>query len=206
MTKILGICASPRKKSSYTALVAAMESAAQIQGVETELVELKGKKIAPCIHCNKCLKDKADRCTVYEDDMAPLYDKFYEADGILIISPVYDMNYTPQLAAFFSRFRSSWSIGMTRPDFFIRKAGAAMSVGGTRNGGQEAVIQSIHNFYHTQGITVCNSGGAGYAGTSLWSPGDGSTTMDDPFGLDNAKGLGTRLAKTATWLSQGKSL
>lgn len=202
MTKILGICGSPRKKSSYTALAAALTAAEEVGGVEVEMIELRAKNIKPCIHCNKCLREKSDRCMVYQDDMTPLYDKFYGADGLIIISPVYDMNFTPQLAAFFSRFRSAWSIGAEKPYFFMKKVGAAMSVGGTRNGGQEAVIQSIHNFYHTQGITICNGGGSVYAGAALWNPGDGSTEMDDPVGIDNAKTLGMKAAMLAKELSK----
>ena len=57
MVKILGICGSPRKKSAFTALEAALEAARNSgEAVETELVELRGKKISLCIHCNQCLK------------------------------------------------------------------------------------------------------------------------------------------------------
>ena len=70
MVKILGICGSPRKRSAYSALEAALEAAKNSgEEVETELIELRGKKINPCIHCNNCLKKNMDRCTVYEDDM-----------------------------------------------------------------------------------------------------------------------------------------
>ena len=206
MVKILGMSGSPRKKSCVTALTAALSAAESTGGVETELIELRAKKINPCIHCNKCLRDESDRCTVFaNDDMAPLYDKFFEADGILIMSPVYDMNITPQLAQFFSRFRSSWRKSAQDPYFFMKKVGAAMAVGGTRNGGQENIINNIFNFYSTHGITICNGGGSIYAGASLWNPGDGSTLMDDPAGMANAVGLGKKLAvltkamKSAEW-------
>ncbi len=194
MAKILGISGSPRKKSCYTALEAALDAARAQGDIETELVSLRAKTITPCMHCNKCLRDESDRCTVYHDDMDELYDKFYDADGILIACPVYDMNITPQLAAFFSRFRSAWRLSGEKPYFFAKKVGAAMSVGGTRNGGQESVIQCIMNFYSTHGITICSGGGSIYAGASLWNPGDGSGTMDDPFGMENARALGEKLA------------
>ena len=108
MVKILGICGSPRKKSAYTALNTALEAAENSgEEVETELVELRGKKINLCIHCNQCLRKGADRCTVFEDDMTSLYEKFYNADGIIIASPVYEMNVTAQTAVFMDRFRSA---------------------------------------------------------------------------------------------------
>ena len=48
---------------------------------EVELIELRARKLNFCIHCNKCLREDAVRCTVYEDDMTPLYEKVYQADG-----------------------------------------------------------------------------------------------------------------------------
>ncbi len=194
MVKILGICASPRRKSSYTALQAALQEAEKEEGVEVELVELRARTIKPCIHCNKCLRDESDRCTVFEDDMTELYNKFYEADGVIIASPVYEMSITAQLSAFFSRFRSAWMISVKDPYFFMKKVGAAIAVGGTRNGGQEFAIQTILNFYNTQGITICNGGSGIYSGSALWSPGDGSQKMDDPDGIENAKALGKKVA------------
>lgn len=196
MVKILGICGSPRKKSAYAALEAALEGARQSgEDVQTELIELRGKKINFCIHCNKCLKDGADRCTVYkDDDMAALYDKFYEADGIIIASPVYEMNVTAQTCAFFDRFRSAWLRGIQDPEFFIRKVGAGIAVAGTRNGGQEATISAINHFFTTQGMTLVPCGNGMYTGPMLWNPGDGSGTMDDPWGMENARVTGRKTA------------
>lgn len=204
MVKILAISGSPRKKSTYSALTAALEGAKTVEGVEVELVELRGRKINPCIHCNKCLRDDSDRCTVYHDDMDELYDKFYQADGIIIGSPVYDMNVTAQFANFYSRFRSAWKLSVDDPTFFQYKVGAAIAVGGTRNGGQEAVIRSILNTFATHGINICTCGGGIYGGAMLWNPGDGSTPMDDPTGIENCRLLGQKVAQVAKALKAGK--
>lgn len=204
MVKILAISGSPRKKSTYAGLEAALEGAKTVSDVEVELVELRGRKINPCIHCNKCLRDDSDRCTVYHDDMDELYDKFYQADGIIIGSPVYDMNVTAQFANFYSRFRSAWKLSVDDPAFFQYKVGAAIAVGGTRNGGQEAVIRSILNTFATHGINVCTCGGGIYGGAMLWNPGDGSTPMDDPAGIENCRALGEKVAQVAKALKLGK--
>lgn len=205
MVKILGICGSPRRKSAYTALTAALE-AAQNSGeeVETELVELRGKKMNFCIHCNSCLRKKSDSCTVFEDDMTPLYKKFYEADGIIIASPVYEMNVTAQTVVFMDRFRSAWLKGVEDPEFFMRKVGAGITVGGTRNGGQEAAMNAINNFFLTQGMTLCTGGNGMYTGAMLWNPGDGSTLMDDPAGMENARVLGKKIAIMARIMKEAK--
>ena len=47
MVKILGICGSPRRKSSYTALQAALEAAKAQGDVEVELVELRARNMKP---------------------------------------------------------------------------------------------------------------------------------------------------------------
>jgi len=187
MVKIIGICGSPRRKSSYAALREALDGALETGDVEVELIELRARKLNFCIHCNKCLREDAVRCTVYEDDMTPLYEKVYQADGMIIASPVYEMNITAQLAAFFNRFRPTWNIIKKDPTFFNRKVGAAIAVGGTRNGGQEGALNAILGFYHTQGMGT-------YAGASLWNPGDGSGEMDDPEGLKRARALGAKMA------------
>ncbi len=195
MVKILGICGSPRRRSAYTALQAALEAAEKSgEAVQTELVELRGKNIHPCVHCNQCLQKGSDACVVFQDDMTPLYQKFYEADGVILASPVYEMNITAQTALFMDRFRSAWRKGVQDPEFFVRKVGAGIVVGGTRNGGQEMAVNAINNFFLAQGMTLCTGGNGMYTGAMLWNPGDGSTLMDDPEGMQNAAILGKKIA------------
>lgn len=196
--KILGVCGSPRRRSAYTALKAALaEAEAADPNVECELVELRGKKFSPCVHCNQCLRKDSDRCTVFHDDMEPLYDKFYGADGVIIASPVYEMGMTAQTAMFMHRFRSAWKLGIENPEFFVRKVGAAIAVGGTRNGGQEMTVNAINNFFLAQGMTLVTGGNGMYTGAMLWNPGDGTTIMDDPDGMENARVLGRKTAVMA---------
>lgn len=196
MIKILGVCGSPRKKSTYSALHAALLAAQQEGGVETELIELRGRKLNFCVHCNQCVNANATKCTIFQDDMTELYDKVYGCDALLVASPVYEMNITAQLTTFFNRFRPTWTMLEKDPYFFSRKVGAAIAVGGTRNGGQEMTINSIMGFFHTQGFTICNGGTGIYGGASLWNPGDGSGEMLDEYGMERVRALGQKLAMT----------
>jgi multimeric flavodoxin WrbA len=203
MPKILGICGSPRKGATEYALDQALAGVRESGEVETETILLKGKKINFCIHCDKCIREETDRCTLYEDDMTPLYDTFYQADGYIIASPVYDMAITAQLVAFFNRFRASYTILKDNPQYFIRKTGAAMAIGGTRNGGQETAIQVIHNFFHTMGMTVVNGSMSGYAGASLWSRDrKAEGVKEDTFGLQNAVDLGKKAAGMVSLIAE----
>lgn len=198
VVRVLGICGSPRKKSAYAALSAALEEAAATDPkVETELVELRGKQVRPCVHCNKCVREGANRCLIFHDDMEPIYQKIYDADALIVASPVYEMNVTAQLAIFFDRFRPLWGLSYNDPYLMVRKVGGAISVGGSRHGGEEMTVNAINNFFFAQGMTVCTGGHGMYTGAMLWNPGDGSGTMDDPAGMENARIMGRKVAVMA---------
>lgn len=205
MIKLLGICGSPRKASTYYALNEALKAASEIEGIETTLVELRGKKINACIGCNRCVKENVNDCLVYQDDMNELYRTFFDYDAYLIASPVYNMGVTGQLGCWFSRFRPHYLMQKENPDCNLYKAGAALTVGGTRNGGEETAINVIHGFFHTKGIAVVNGGLGVYGGAAVWSQDKmAQGAAEDLKGMDNAHAVGRRLALLASAIKKGK--
>jgi len=204
--KLLGICGSYRRASTYAALNAAIEEAGKIPGVETKIIELRGKDIHACIGCNRCLKEGKNTCLSFpDDDMKEVFDAFGEADGYIIASPVYGMGITPVLSAVFSRFRPNATLSRQNPDINLYKVGGAIAVGGTRNGGQEAAIQAIFGIYHTKGITIVNGGFGAYSGGALWSRDMGAEgAAADEDGMKHARTLGRRIAKAAIAMKNGR--
>lgn len=201
MIKILGVCGSPRKESTYYALEQALAAASALSGVETELLALKGLSFSPCIHCNKCIRDDSAICTLYQDDLTPHLHKLLDADGIILASPVYAMNVTPQMAMFLSRYRGGWTLLKNNPDHFAKKVGGAIAVGGTRNGGQERVIDNLNGFFSTNGITPANGGLCVYTGASVWSKDKGRQgAMEDYVGMDRCRRIGEKVARLAAAL------
>lgn len=204
MVKILGVCGSPRNAATEFALSEALKAAKEIPDVEVEMIELKGKKINPCIACNVCVKKEINRCQVYEDDMNEIYERFFEADAFIIASPVYLMSVSPQLTAFFSRFRPEYLIQRKDSEVHLHKLGAAIAVGGTRNGGQETTINAIHQFYHSKGVTIVNGGIGIYAGASVWSQDKmAQGAEEDLKGMESARTIGRRLAKVSLIMKKG---
>lgn len=202
--KILGICGSYRKASTYAALKAALEEAAKHEGVETELIELRGREIHACVGCNRCKKEGVNACLTFHDGMDEVFDAFMKADAFIIASPIYSMGITPVLAAMFSRFRPNINLSLKDPDMNLFKVGGAIAVGGTRNGGQESTILGIHGFYHTKGITVVNGGLGAYSGGSVWSQDGGAEgALADEEGIAHAKAVGRRVAKAALAMKRG---
>lgn len=207
MIKILGICASPRIESTAYAVTEALRAAEATGDVETELITLKGKKMNFCIHCNKCVREGKTVCTLWDDDITPLLHKVHEADGLILGSPVYAMNMTPQLCTFLSRFRGTYVVLKDDQDYYAKQVGGAIAVGGTRNGGQENTIIAINNFYNTHGITPANGALCTYAGACVWSKDQGAKgAAEDEVGLANCRRIGEKVAKMAKALKGNTQL
>lgn len=205
MTRLLFVCGSARKASTAYAINEAKRAAEAVGDVEVDVLYLHGKKIAPCMGCNACVKKGVPHCVVYDDDMGSWNDDFFSYDGCLIGTPVYEMGITPQLCAFLSRFRAEYLKQKENPRLRMYMPGAALAVGGTRNGGQESAINAILGFYHTQGMPVVNGGLGVYAGAAVWSQDRmAEGAAEDLKGMENARIIGERLALTAKALKAGK--
>lgn len=202
LVKILGVSGSPRKAATQYVVQEALRAAGEISGVETEFIELRGKEIHYCIHCDRCIKEQADYCPTFKDDMHPLYAKLLDADGFIFGSPVYQMSPTALLQAFMNRFRPLGRY--ISKGHWATKVGGALAVGGTRHGGQETTLESINNFFFCNGFTVVSGGIFAYNGGSVWSNDrkiEGA--QSDEVGLSTARVVGRRVAVTAKLLKAG---
>lgn len=201
MVKIVGLCASPRKSASEYVTeqcLAAIREA--FPDVETELVSVRGKKIAACTGCGYCKREKTWCCI--KDDMQPLFEKLIEADGILVVSPVYVMTATPQLHAICSRMRPAMHC---YPGMLRNKFAAAVAVGGTRNGGQETTINDIINLFGTRAINIVTNESGGYTGGKVWSQDQGAEgAAADTIGMKTATDLARKLAEVCVIYAKGK--
>lgn len=206
LTRLLFVCGSPRVASTAYALEEAKKGAEAVTDTEVTVLQLKDKKIAPCIGCNACVTKNVLECVIYQDDMQEWNRKFFTYDGILIGTPVYEMGISPQLTAFLSRFRAEYLNLKDNPLIRMYIPGAALAVGGTRNGGQEMAITMIHGFYHTQGMPIVNGGLGIYGGAAVWSRDKmAAGAAEDEIGMQNARLLGRKLALTAKALQNAGS-
>jgi multimeric flavodoxin WrbA len=100
--KITAIIASPNGMAGYTArLLKPLLAAAEEAGAVTEVFELNKLKVNPCNGCqNNC--HKTGEC-IQKDDYDRIKQAFLESDGIVLATPNYTFNVTPQMKALIDR-------------------------------------------------------------------------------------------------------
>lgn len=103
--KVIGIAGSPRRDGNTDLLLAEVMRGAASQGAEVKTIILNDLKIAPCQHCDACLK--TGKCKV-QDDMQMVYRELEQADRIVLASPIQFMGVTAQMKAMIDRCQALW--------------------------------------------------------------------------------------------------
>ena len=110
---IIGISGSPRAGGNTDILLQQFLRGANKAGARTERVFLRDYLIQPCTGCEQCRKSKV--CTRFQDGMQLLYPKLIESKGIVLGSPTYNYNVTPQVKAFIDRLYIFYDFTDERP-------------------------------------------------------------------------------------------
>ena len=98
---ILGVSGSPRRGGNSDRVLGAILAGASERRAGTEVLYLSGMEISSCVGCERCRKDKV--CTRFEDDLTPFYPKINQAEGVVLVTPVYNYNVTAWMKAFIDR-------------------------------------------------------------------------------------------------------
>ncbi|MFX1450363.1 MAG: flavodoxin family protein [Promethearchaeota archaeon] len=183
--KVLAINGSPRPEGNTAQLIEMVFIAIkkENENIETELIQLAGKKINPCISCFKCIANRNDKCA-QNDDLNDVYAKMIEADAIIIGSPVYYGDVSGKTKCLIER---SGFVQMANGNKFKRKLGAAVIA--VRRQGACRVWNSINMLFGISNMII--------VGSSYWNMGIGLNPGDvqkDSEGKDTMKNLGKNIA------------
>ncbi len=182
--KVVAFNGSARKDGNTAILVNTAFKELKKAKIETELVQLAGKKISGCIACGKCFENKDKRCVVANDILNECIEKMLEADGIILASPTYFADISTNMKALIER---SGFVARANNDMFRRKVGA--SVVAVRRGGAIHAFDSMNHFFFISQMIV--------PGSSYWNVGIGlgpGEVKKDEEGLATMKTLGTNMA------------
>lgn len=185
MLRVVAFNGSTRKDGNTAILLRRVLDELHAAGIETELVQLAGMRLAGCTGCLRCAETADDRCSGLPDDgLNACLEKLLAADGILIGSPTYYANCTAGTQALMERAGYA-----TRRNGspLARKVGAAVVA--VRRGGAIHALDSITHWFQINGMLV--------VGSSYWNLGIGRDVGDvegDDEGLQTMVDLGRTMA------------
>lgn len=102
---ILAFASSARIGGNSDILCDRIIEGAETVGGETEKIHIHKLQIKPCLGCCVCLEDINAPCVI-RDDMAPLLDKIWRADGFIFASPIYFCAVDGQMKIFLDRLNA----------------------------------------------------------------------------------------------------
>ena len=185
---ILGLQGSPRLNGNTSILLEKFLDEARNLGAATQTIHAAKKNISPCKECGTC--EKKGFCPI-DDDMQEIYPLLWQADLIVMATPVFFYGATAQLKALIDRSQALWSrkyaLGFSDPGRIWRK-GLLLAVGATKgNNLFEGVVLTAKYFF--------DAVGAEFAGELTYKQVEASgDIIADPTALDDAKEMGQRLA------------
>lgn len=203
--RILGVSSTYSAAHSTTdyALDLALQAAREVDPrIQTDVLQLRKYHMEPCINCNYCKRTGKGCCQ--KDDTAEVMERFFAADAYIFASPVYSYNPTPSMLLLFNKMRS---VGKERVLGLFGRPGAALAVGGSRSGGQEATITCMMNLMLARNIIVVGGSSANfnYTGGKMWTRNCGMEgAMSDEVGITSMRDIGTTLARASVMLLDGK--
>lgn len=175
--KVLGFCASPRKGNSDYILSKTLSEARKLPYVlKVKNINLKGKKIYPCIACSKC-KTNQGEC-VLKDDFHSIRAMWIEADVIIYSVPVYHLFIPGQFKCFIERLKQSLNGYYQNRSIRHLKVVGNIVQGAHPYGGQEiTLVQLIQHEVLMNCIPVTGDGWESYLGAAAWTFNDASKNV-----------------------------
>jgi len=181
---VVAINGSPRADGNTARLLGTVCEVLQAEGISTETVQLGGQAVRGCTACYACAEKKDGRCVLPEDAVSLCLEKMKAADGILLGTPTYFADVTPEMKALVDR---AGFVARTGGHLFRRKVGAAVVA--VRRGGSVHAFDTLNHFFLISQMIV--------PGSIYWNLGIGLQKGDveaDEEGLETMRTLGENMA------------
>lgn len=190
--RVVAINGSARKGGNTAALIESVFEPLRDAGVECEIIELAGKDIRGCIACGRCIKEKDGQCHGRDDFGNEVIDRLAGVDGLILGSPTYFADLSPELKALLDR---TFYVARANGDTFRRKPGAAVVA--VRRAGAIHVFDSINHYFLISQMMV--------VGSSYWNVSIGrekGEVAEDAEGVRTMRQLGENMVWALERLAQ----
>jgi len=184
--KVIAFNGSPRRDGNTFRLIGQVFAVLNKEGIETELVQLGGNLVHGCTACYQCFQLKNGSCVQKSDMINDCIAKMRQADGVILASPTYFADITPELKALIDR---AGFVAGANDNFLRRKVGAAVVA--VRRGGAIHAFDSINHFFFIRQMIV--------PGSCYWNMGIGRDKGDVEKDEEGARTM-TVLGENMAWL------
>lgn len=184
--KVVAFNGSPRKNGNTAQSLEIVLAELRKEGIETEIIQLGGRKVFGCLACGKCWEMKNNRCIRQDDEINSFIQKMQEADGILIGSPTYFSNVSTEVKALIDR--CGFVAKANGGDMLRGKVGAAVVA--VRRAGATFTYSAINFFFGIAEMTI--------PGSSYWNMTlalDEGDVQKDEEGIQTFQTLGKNMAQ-----------
>ena len=144
--KVLIINGSPRMNGNTSIAINEVKKVLEEEKIEVEVVHIGNKDIRGCIACGYCYSH--GKC-VFNDLVNEVSNKFKEADGLIVASPVYYASANGTLISFLDRLFYSSSFDKSF------KVGASIAV--ARRGGTSATFDELNKYFTISNMPIASS-------------------------------------------------
>ncbi len=187
--KVLLICGSPREHGNTMRALDEMKTVFEAEGIEAELIRVGHLPVRGCIACGSCHKGEGG-CAI-DDIVNKIAEKFKDADGMVVGSPVYYAAANSTLTALLDRLFYS-----TR---FDKRMKVGTSVAVARRGGCSATFDQLNKYFTISGMPVASG--------QYWNSVHGAAPDEaeqDAEGLQSMRTLARNMAFLMKSIALGK--
>lgn len=158
--KVVAFNGSPRKRGNTWQMLRHCLGALERQGITTEIIQVGGTGVRPCMACQKCRKAGVMSCSIQDDGLNDWLRAMIEADGIILGSPTFCFAPTPEMKCLLDRIgyiiHQRCNLGEINP--LRRKVGASVAVDG--NDGSIQTVEAMNRLFIFSQMFI--------AGASYW--------------------------------------
>ncbi|MBE7704422.1 MAG: flavodoxin family protein [Cyanobacteria bacterium SIG29] len=184
--KVVAINGSPRKGGNTETMLKKVLEVVEKHGIETQLIQVGGTNIHGCRACWACKTLKNRKCVCNDDILNDILEDVFNADAIILGTPSYFSDMTPELKAFIDR---AGVIALGNDKLFKHKIGAGVIA--QRRGGATSIQASLHHMFLMSEMLI--------TGSTYWNLGFGKAkdeVLNDEEAMQNMENL----AENICWL------
>ena len=182
MAKVILLNSSPRANSNTRDVLEVCKKEIEENGVEAEIISLRGKQIQSCIACGACTE--IGNC-VLDDGLDEVIEKIRHADGFIPAAPVY---FGTARGDIMSALQRIGKVSRGNDKFLEWMVGGPIAV--ARRGGQTLTLQEMTMFFPINNMII--------AGSTYWNmvfAGPEGTALNDDEGIATIRLFGENVAK-----------